>query len=91
MCVSTSICLFAIGVIEITSAKSNITLIKSKWSEKYRDAIYSLGTAAGVLIIGAILSDALLPVVLISIIATTCVCQVILDIRRHPYHREYKF
>lgn len=91
MCVSTSICLFAIGVIEITSAKSNITLINSKWSEKYSDAIYSLGTAAGVLIIGAILSDALLPVVLISIIATTCVGQVILDIRRHPFHREYKF
>ena len=91
MCLSTSICLSAIGVIQITSAKSNVTLVKSKWSEKYREAIYSLGTAVVVLIIGAALSDMLLPVFYMSIIAATCVGQVILDIRRHPFHLEYKF
>ena len=91
MCLSTSICLSAIVVIQITSAKSNVTLVKSKWSEKYREAIYSLGTAVVVLIIGAALSDTLLPVFFMTIIAVTCVGQVILDIRRHPFHLEYKF
>ncbi len=91
MCLSTSICLSAIGVIQITSAKSNVTLVKSKWSEKYREAIYSLGTAVLVLIIGAALSDTLLPVFFMSIIAATCIAQVIVDIRRHPFHLEYKF
>jgi hypothetical protein len=91
MCLSTSICLSAIGVIQITSAKSNVTLVKSKWSEKYREAIYSLGTAVVVLIIGAALSDILLPVFFMSIIAATCIAQVIVDIRRHPFHLEYKF
>jgi low temperature requirement protein LtrA len=91
LCVSTSICLSAIGVIEITSAKSNATLVKSKWSEKYREAIYSLGTAVVVLIIGATLSDTLLPVFFMPIIAATCIVQVIVDIRRHPFHLEYKF
>ena len=91
MCLSTSICLSAIGVIEITSAKSNVTLVKSKWSEKYREAIYNLGTAVVVLIIGAALSDTLLPVFFMSIIAATCIVQVIVDIRRHPFHLEYKF
>jgi low temperature requirement protein LtrA len=91
MCLSTSICLSAIGVIEITSAKSNVTLVKSKWSEKYREAIYNLGTAVVILIIGAALSDTLLPVFLMSIIAATCIAQVIVDIRRHPFHLEYKF
>ena len=91
LCLSTSICLSAIGVIEITSAKSNVTLVKSKWSEKYREAIYNLGTAVVVLIIGATLSDTLLPVFFMSIIAATCIVQVIVDIRRHPFHLEYKF
>ncbi len=91
MCLSTSICLSAIGVIQMTSAKSNVTLVKSKWSEKYREAIYSLGTAVVVLIIGAALSDTLLPVFFMSIIAATCIAQVIVDIRRHPFHLEYKF
>jgi low temperature requirement protein LtrA len=91
LCISTSICLSAIGVIQITSAKSNVTLVKSKWSEKYREAIYSLGTAVVVLIIGAALSDTLLPVFFMSIIAATCIAQVIVDIRRHPFHLEYKF
>jgi low temperature requirement protein LtrA len=91
LCLSTSICLSAIGVIEITSAKSNVTLVKSKWSEKYREAIYNLGTAVVVLIIGAALSDTLLPVFFMSIIAATCIAQVVVDIRRHPFHLEYKF
>ena len=91
LCISTSICLSAIGVIQITSAKSNVTLVKSKWSEKYREAIYSLGTALVVLIIGAALSDTLLPIFFMSIIAATCIAQVIVDIRRHPFHLDYKF
>jgi len=84
-------CLFAISVIEITSAKSNVTLAKSKWSEKYTEAICNLATAGVVLIIGATLSNTLLPVYFMAIIAAGCVAQVILDIRRHPFHLEYKF
>jgi len=26
-----------------------------------------------------------------SVIAATCIAQVIVDIRRHPFHLEYKF
>ena len=91
VCISTSMCLSAIGVIEITSAKSNVTLVKSKWSEKYTEAICNLGTAGVVLIVGATLSNTLLPVFFMAIIAAACVAQVIVDIRRHPFHREYKF
>jgi low temperature requirement protein LtrA len=91
VCISISMCLFAISVIEITSAKSNVTLAKSKWSEKYTEAICNLATAGVVLIIGATLSNTLLPVYFMAIIAAGCVAQVILDIRRHPFHLEYKF
>ena len=91
LCVSTSICLASIGVIEITSAKSNATLVILKWSEKYTEAICNLATAGVVLIIGATLSNTLLPVYFMAIIAAGCVAQVILDIRRHPFHLEYKF
>jgi len=91
LCVSTSICLTSIGVIEITSAKSNATLVILKWSEKYTEAICNIATAAVVLFIGATLSDILLPVFFMAIIAASCIAQVIVDIRRHPFHREYKF
>ena len=91
LCVSTSICLASIGVIEITSAKSNATLVILKWSEKYTEAIFNIATAAFVLFIGATLSDILLPVFFMAIIAAACIAQVIVDIRRHPFHREYKF
>ena len=91
LCVSTSICLSAIGVIEITSAKSNATLVILKWSEKYTEAICNIATAAVVLFIGATLSDILLPVFFMAIIAAACIAQVIVDIRRHPFHLEYKF
>jgi low temperature requirement protein LtrA len=91
LCVSTSICLASIGVIEITSAKSNATLVILKWSEKYTEAICNIATAAVVLFIGATLSDILLPVFFMAIIAASCIAQVIVDIRRHPFHREYKF
>ncbi len=91
LCVSTSICLSAIGVIEITSAKSNANLVMLKRSKKYAEAICNIATAGVVLFIGATLSDILLPVFFMAIIAAGCVAQVILDIRRHPFHLEYKF
>ena len=55
------------------------------------EAIYSLGTGVIVVFIGAPLSDTLLPVFCMSIIAATCIVQVIVDIRRHPFHLEYIF
>jgi low temperature requirement protein LtrA len=91
MCISTSICLFALGVIQITSAKTNLQLIDLKEVQKYRAGICSMAAATAVLIIGAVLRNGVIPVILIGIMAVACMGQVILDIRRHPHHRETKF
>ncbi len=79
--------LFALGVIQITSVKSKRMLADSNTAGKYREAIYSIGTALGVIIVGFGLRDGLLPVFLISIMGAACVGQVIIDIKRDPHHR----
>jgi len=91
MCVSTSICLFALGIIQVTSAMSNLEPTDSEGVQKYREGICSLGTAVIVLIVGAVLTNGVIPIILIAIMAIACLGQVILDIRRHPHHRNPKF
>jgi hypothetical protein len=59
--------------------------------QKYREGICSLGTAVIVLIVGAVLTNGVIPIILIAIMAIACLGQVILDIRRHPHHRNPKF
>lgn len=89
LCVSVSICLFAISIIDITTEKSkpfssNISLIK-----KYSISIYGIMAAIIVIIIAA-LETSILPVYIISEITIICAGQVVLDIRRHPHHRIFK-
>jgi low temperature requirement protein LtrA len=91
MSISTSICLFAVGIIQVTSAMSNPQLMHSKGVQKYREGICSLVTAVTVLIVGAVLTNGVIPVILIAIMAIACLGQVILDIKRHPHHRNSKF
>jgi low temperature requirement protein LtrA len=91
MCISTSICLFALGIIQVTSAMSNPQRMHSKGVQKYREGICSLVTAVTVLIVGAVLTNGVIPVILIAIMAIACLGQVILDIKRHPHHRNSKF
>ena len=89
LCISVSICLFAISIIDITTEKSkdfssNISLIK-----KYSISIYGI-LAAIIVIIIAIIDTSILPVSLMSAMAIICIGQVVLDIRRHPHHRIFK-
>lgn len=91
MCISTSICLFALGVLQVTSANTNPQLADLKGVQKYREGIFSISTAIIVLIIGAVLRNGVLPVILISIMGVACLGQVILDIRRHPHHLDSNF
>jgi len=102
LCISTFICLFTLGVIQMTSAMTAISPLSSssssssansKKSTTYTAAIYSLVAAIAVLVIGAVLKDdvLILPAVLIGIMAIACTGQVILDVKRHPHHRFSKF
>ena len=90
LCDSTFLCLFALGIIQVTSTMTNPISSSSKSSRtiKYNAAIYSLIGAAVVLVLGAILKGSnLLPVSVIGIMAIVCIGQVILDVKRHPHHR----
>ena len=91
MCISTFICLFSLGILQVTSAVSNPQFTDSKGIQKYREGICSIGTAVAVLIVGAVLRDGVMPVILIAIMAIACLGQVILDIKRHPHHLNSKF
>ena len=89
LCISVSICLFAISIIDITTEKSkplssNVHLIK-----KHSISIYGI-TAAIIVIIIAAIETSILPVYLISAMAIICAGQVVLDIIRHPHHRIFK-
>jgi low temperature requirement protein LtrA len=99
LCISTFLCLFTLGVIQMTSAmtttnpiSSSSSLAKSK-STTYIAAIYSLVAAFAVLLIGVTLKDSILmlPAFLIGVMAIACTGQVILDLKRHPHHRFSKF
>jgi low temperature requirement protein LtrA len=91
MCISTCICLFALGMLQVTSANTNPQLADLKGVQKYREGIFSISTAVIVLIIGAVLRNGVLPVILIGIMGVACLGQVILDIRRHPHHLDSNF
>ncbi|MFL6316678.1 MAG: low temperature requirement protein A [Nitrososphaeraceae archaeon] len=101
LCISTFFCLLTLGVIQMTSAmtttnpisSSSSSSASSKKSITYIAAIYSMVAAIAVLVIGTILKDGILtlPAVLIGIMAIACTGQVILDMKRHPYHRFSKF
>ena len=107
LCVSTFLCLLALGVIQMTSAMTTTTSPVSsaasssspsspanlRRAAKYTAAIYSIVAALAVLVIGATLKQGimLLPTFLIGMMAIACTGQVILDLRRHPHHRFSKF
>jgi low temperature requirement protein LtrA len=100
LCISTFLCLLALGVIQMTSAMTTTTNPVSSSSPsnprsavKYTAAIYSIVAAVAVLVLGAILKQGimLLPTFLIGLMAIACTGQVILDLRRHPHHRFSKF
>jgi len=105
LCISTFLCLLALGVIQMTSAMTTTTNPVSSSSSsspsssnprravKYTAAIYSIVAAVAVLMLGAILKHGiiLLPTFLIGLMAIACTGQVLLDLRRHPHHRFSKF
>jgi low temperature requirement protein LtrA len=94
LCVSTFFCLFALGIIQLTSTMTSPAVLYSKSNRtiKYIPAIYSLVGSGIVLVLGDILSGInVLPVFVISIMASVCIGQVILDVKRHPHHRFLKF
>ncbi len=102
LCISTFLCLFTLGIIQITSAMTAINPLSSssssssansKKSATYAAAIYSMVAAIAVLVIGAVLKDdiLILPAVLIGIMAIACAGQVVLDVKRHPHHRFSNF
>jgi low temperature requirement protein LtrA len=100
LCISTFLCLFTLGIIQMTSAMTTTNPISSSSSSAnskkpttYTAAIYSIVAAIVVLAIGAILKDSILtlPAFLIGIMAIACTGQVILDVKRHPHHRFSKF
>jgi low temperature requirement protein LtrA len=102
LCISTFLCLLALGVIQMTSAITTTTSTRPvsspsqsnpRRAAKYTAAIYSIIAALAVLVLGATLKQSimLLPTFLIGIMAIACAGQVILDLRRHPHHRFSKF
>ena len=88
LCISVSMCLFALGVMHITSERTN--QVRNNYLRKqYPMALYGI-IAAIVVIIVAIPNEGLLPVFLMSVMAIVCAGQVALDVRRHPHHRLFK-
>jgi hypothetical protein len=87
LAISVFICLFALGVLHITSEKT-----KSSGNfpgKRFSMSLYGI-IAATIVIMIAIPDKGLLPVFLMSAMTTACAGQVILDIRRHPHHRLFK-
>jgi phosphatidylserine synthase len=88
LCISVSMCLFALGVMHITSERTN-QVRNNSLRKEFPMALYGI-IAAVVVIIVAIPNEGLLPVILMSAMAIACAGQVALDIRRHPRHRLFK-
>ena len=89
MCGSIALCLFSLGILRITSIKSKSNVSDADYSGDRNQAIYGLGACAFILLLGLVVQD-LLPLFLLLVIAITFAGLVILDIRRHPYHRVFK-
>ena len=90
MCLSIAFCLFSLAVIRITSyiAESKHKRVVDRSIERTQ-AIYAI-IAASVVLLVAVLVNHLLPLHLISIIAVALAGLVVLDIRHHPFHRQFK-
>jgi low temperature requirement protein LtrA len=88
LCISVSMCLFALGVMHITSERTK-QVRNNSLRKEFPMALYGI-IAAIVVIIVAIPNEGLLPVFLMSAMAIACAGQVALDIRRHPHHRLFK-
>jgi low temperature requirement protein LtrA len=87
LCISVSMCLFALGVMHITSEKTNPA--RNNSSNTFPMALY--GIIAGTIVIMIAIPDwELLPVFVMSVMAIACAGQVVLDIIRHPHHRLFK-
>jgi low temperature requirement protein LtrA len=87
LCISVSMCLFALGIMHITSEKTNP--VRNNSSKTFPMALY--GIIAGTIVIMIAMPDwELLPVFLMSAMAVACAGQVALDIRRHPHHRLFR-
>jgi low temperature requirement protein LtrA len=101
LCISTFLCLLALGVIQMTSAMTTTTTTipgsssspssgaKSRRAVKYTAAIYSILASVAILVFGAVLKQGVMlqPTFLIGMMAIACTGQVILDLRHHPHHR----
>jgi low temperature requirement protein LtrA len=87
LCISVSMCLFALAVMHITSEKTNP--VRNNSSKTSPMALY--GIIAGTVVMMIAIPDwELLPLFLMSAMAIACAGQVVLDIRRHPHHRLFK-
>ena len=88
LCISVSMCLFALGVMHITSERTK-QVRNNSLRKEFPMALYGI-IAAIVVIVVAIPNEGFLPVFLMSAMAIACAGQVALDIRRHPHHRLFK-
>jgi hypothetical protein len=88
LCISVSMCLFALGVMHITSEKTN-PVRNNSFTKTFPMALYGI-IAGTVVIMIAIPNWELLPIFLMPVMAIACAGQVVLDIRRHPHHRLFK-
>jgi len=85
------LCLLTLGIVQMTSAITNpiSSSAKSRRAVKQIAAIYSIVAAAATFVLGVTLS--LLPVFLIGMVAIACTALVVIDVKRHRYHRFPKF
>jgi low temperature requirement protein LtrA len=88
LCISVSMCLFALGVMHITSERTK-RVRNNSLRKEFPMALYGI-IAATVVILIAIPNEGFLPVFLMSVMAIACGGQVALDIRRHPHHRLFR-
>ncbi len=89
LCISVSMCLFALGVMHITSERTKQVGNNSLRKESPM-ALYGIIVATVVILI-AIPNEGLLPVFLMSAMAIACGGQVALDIIRHPSEHGQQF
>ncbi len=88
LCISVSMCLFALGVMHITSERTK-QVRNNSLRKEFPMALYGI-IAATVVILIAIPNEGFLPIFLMSAMAIACGGQVALDIRRHPHHRLFR-
>ena len=80
ICGSVSICLFSIGIIQLSIGSAAGQRKVMKWS------VYRF-IAGFIIIIIPTLAIRILPSILIVTITIICMMQIILDLRQHPHHR----